>query len=108
MNKLTLVLAAALVSMPSYANVTVENKVGRVLYSGSCAGKYVFSFQESGRLMNTCIGTTEQVSLNDFLRTSQRTNCRPKVRVNQGVIDADVLYASEVKEVFNCRSGDGK
>ena len=106
MNKLTLVLAAALASMPSYANVKIENKVGRVLYSGSCAGKYVFSYQESGRLKNPCIGTTEQVSLNEFLRTSQRTNCRPKVRVNQGVIDGDVLYASDVKEVYGCRNRD--
>ncbi len=104
MNKLTLVLAAALVSMPSYANVPVENKVGRVLYSGSCAGKYVFSYQESGRLKNPCIGTTEQVSVRDFLRTSERTNCRPKVRVNQGVIDGDVLYANDVREVYGCRN----
>lgn len=106
MNKLTLILAVALISMPTHATEKVENKDGRVLYSGSCASKYVFIYQEGGQLQRPCIGSTDTVSLEEFLRKSQRTDCRSRVRVNQAVIDGDVLYASNIEEMFGCINRD--
>ena len=106
MNKLILTLVVALVSMPSYAATPVENKKGRVLYSGSCASKYVFSYQEGGQLKRPCIGSTDQLSSEEFLRKSRRTDCDSRVRVNKGVVDGDVLYATDVQQAFGCRNKD--
>ncbi len=104
MKELALILAVFFVSMPSHAAVTVEYEKGRVLYSGSCASKYVFSYLDGSRLQHPCIGTTDTVSLESFLRTS-RHGRRKQVRVNQGIIEDGVLYASDIEEVFGSRGG---
>ena len=102
MKKLALILAIFFVSMPSQAALTVENIEGRVFYSGSCASKYVFSYLDGGQRQRPCIGTTDTVSLEKFVRTSQLSECRTKVRVNQGIIEDGVLYASDIEEVLGC------
>ncbi len=104
MKDFVLILGVFFVSIPSYATVTVEYEEGRVLNSGSCASKYAFSYLDGGRLQHPCIGTTDAVSLESFLRTS-RLSRRKKVRVNQGIIEDGVLYASDIEEVFGSRGG---
>ena len=104
MKDLALILGVFFVSIPSYAAVTVEYEEGRMLYSGSCASKYVFSYLDGDRLQHPCIGTTDTVSLEDFLRTSRHSR-RKNVRVNQGIIEDGVLYASDIEEVFGSRGG---
>lgn len=104
MKDLALILGVFFVSIPSYAAVTVEYKEGRVLDSGPCASKYAFSFLDGGRLQHPCVGTTDTVSVESFLRTSRHSR-RKKVRVNQRIIKDGVLYASDIEEVFGAPGG---
>ena len=106
MNKWCLILATALVSMSTYAAEPVENKKGRLLYSGSCASKYAFVYQDGSRLKRPCIGATDALSVEEFLRKARLTDCDSRVRVKKAVIDGNVLYATEVEEVFACFKGD--
>lgn len=106
MKILALGLALFLVSMSSHA-VTVEHRDGRVVYSGSCESKRIFSYFDGARLQKPCIGATEAVSVRQFIHMSIASLCRKQVRVNHGTVENGVLYATDIEEGMNCSSNDG-
>ncbi len=99
-------LALLLISSAGYAAVPVEYATGRVIYSGKCENKWAFSYFDGVKLQIPCIGSTEEVPLADFVHLGRISLCHRQVRVNQGTLEGDILYARDIEEGSDCSDGD--
>lgn len=107
MKSLALILGLFLVWTTSdAASVRIKNQEGRVTKSGKCANKWVFTYFDGERVQHLCIGSSHAVPLTTFIRLSASGSCRRHVRVNEGVVEGNTLFAEAIEEGAKCNQGD--
>ncbi|MBS37512.1 MAG: hypothetical protein CMO26_16500 [Thiotrichales bacterium] len=67
----------------------------------------MFHYFDGSRLQRPCIGSTEQVSREKFIRYSRMGHCDFQVMVRQGEVVDGVFYATDIAEGCYCSDPGG-
>ncbi len=102
LKSIPLTLSLLFAMTPAFAADDVVRALGYVIYSGSCAQGYAFSYFDGSRLQLHCIADSETVTVRDMVASSRGTDCGSQLRVVSGNVEDGILYAREIAEVHGC------